>query len=798
MNENTAPEFPVKFERVLQEYHQLHEPEPSFVTRLETMLLERHAEQHSSRRDTARQRQSWLPILPFLRSYRWQLVSLAILLALLTALIAAGPQRVLGQVQRLLGYLPGIGFVDLNRARVMPAPVQVRQGNVTLEVKEVLAEPDRTIVAFSTQGISAEDLPWPNPAIKGGFTAALRLPDGQRLEARTWQVELAAGKVEFPPIPENITMVTLEIPRLPLVPEGAAPQEWKIPLSLVPAGGKPPESLFPEPYTPTGAAGSENGITLEVLQVAQGPEETGILVRLHWQDSTWKHVSFSHTTLRDDLGHIYWQLPGPSNAGIAVLHAPAAEPEATPDPRTYEETLRLAPLSLAAHRGTLSVYDISYNVPAQASFSFDPGPDPQPGQVWNLDDRLEVAGIPVRLVAAWLKENSGTKQPEPTSRYSLGFVFEAEPQNDLRLNYLDLRPQHSAFRPGSTGGMSGTGRMEIRLNLDEIVTEPFRVQVAEAFVSLYGPLEVSWDLPEGPLSASSVRRWSPKGLEQSKHGMTLRVDKAFLSDRVSWVEISAPSLPEGTKLLNFTNASAYSLQDRPRLQDPWGRTIEAAQSVTWSQGGRPGEDPLRLQFGPLPPLTRQLTLDIPGAMLLLPGQAALEVEVPQGLGFHQEEYTVTVVGGGGPERKEKQVRWVSNPWKVDLPLEIAGYSLHFTQARVEQNEDAATTYRLVLTGEPVISRLGEGTLSMLRFSAVVRPDGEKRIVGYEYGGYPLTETVFGGIGKDEGSRRFTARLEMDVTAKNGLELLPGRYHVELSGVAVWVEGRWRFRLLVDD
>ena len=99
----------------------------------------------------------WQPV----RSHRWATVGIAVLLAVAVAFLAVGPQRVWADLQRLLGYVPGVGFVGLEETRVLTAPVTVTRDGVTLRVEQVLAQPDGTTVVVSSEGLSPEDEVWP-------------------------------------------------------------------------------------------------------------------------------------------------------------------------------------------------------------------------------------------------------------------------------------------------------------------------------------------------------------------------------------------------------------------------------------------------------------------------------------------------------------------------------------------------------------------------------------------------------------------------------------------------------------
>ena len=206
---------------------------------------------------------------------RWATIAFGLLLAVAVALAAVGPQRVWAEVQRLLGYVPGVGFVDLQETRVLTAPVEVARDGVTLRVEQVLAQPGGTTVVIRIEGLPPEDQLWPHGAtVDDDFDPGLRLPDARRLPLKGCTLRLETSTLEFPPLPDDVYRVTLELPRLPLVPAGAAPEAWEVPLTLCPATGELVTELFPQPYALPDASDTHEDITLRVLEVAHSPEET--------------------------------------------------------------------------------------------------------------------------------------------------------------------------------------------------------------------------------------------------------------------------------------------------------------------------------------------------------------------------------------------------------------------------------------------------------------------------------------------------------------------------------------------
>jgi hypothetical protein len=163
-----------------------------------------------------------------------------------------------------------------------PAPISLTQEGITLHVEQVVARPDRTSVVIRSEGLPREDRLWPH----GGqhqatdYTFELHLPDGRILTSEIWTLRLGGGTLTFPPLPEDVTEVTLVVGRLPLVPPGLYAESWQMPLSLQPATTDLITALYPQPYIVTEAAVTHHDITVAVLEVAHTPEETAVLVQV--------------------------------------------------------------------------------------------------------------------------------------------------------------------------------------------------------------------------------------------------------------------------------------------------------------------------------------------------------------------------------------------------------------------------------------------------------------------------------------------------------------------------------------
>ncbi|MCL4260846.1 MAG: hypothetical protein KJZ52_09495, partial [Anaerolineales bacterium] len=182
------------------------------------------------------------------------LMTLVILLALT---LLTGVAYAIG---KLTGFIPGIGFVETSTLRVLAEPVAVTHDGITVSVEQVVADSERTIIVYKTEGLTVEAA---NSKGEGGgpfgSEAFLRLPNGSVLKeissegyAGTPEPLIAQVKTEggwpnyvwrlvYPSVPFDVNQLTLALPVLQNMPVGAAPENWEIAFRLKPA---PPELTF--------------------------------------------------------------------------------------------------------------------------------------------------------------------------------------------------------------------------------------------------------------------------------------------------------------------------------------------------------------------------------------------------------------------------------------------------------------------------------------------------------------------------------------------------------------------------
>ena len=762
--------------------------DPTFEHQLEARLVDRVRSQQGAgaREETAAQRIGAAMRRRFMPRWRRALTVAATLMAVIAlALVLVNPRRAWADFQRWLGYVPGIGFVHLEESRVLTAPVAVTRGDVTLYIKQVLAQPGRTVVIVSSEGLPPEDQIWPTgPDTDAIVEPVLELPDGQVLTATTFNLNWGGGTLEFPPLPDDVYHITLVLPRLPLVPEGVAPENWRVLLNLRSDTGDEVAAHFPQPYVPSGAEDTHRGVTLRLLRVAHSSKETALHLQLQWSNPEWHtHGHRGGTlTLRDDLGHVYYRTVNAGSesdsqsAVVKVQTAPDATPTLTPSLPTHEEVMTFAPVSPAARYLTYTLSGLAFDVPAKGRFSLDLGEDPQIGDTWPLDVDLQVAGFPVHLSRARWEEHSIGRPEEDRRETQLRLDFDPVPeQADVTLCGIRLTTDADGFRSGSGGGYNvSSNRMRAMLNVQantSIPTGEIDLWLDSVQLCLNDTWTLSWEIPDtGQAEATRAMpaRYRPEHTAQTRKGLTLEIEEMIVSDRLTWINVGLTEAPEGMSLL--TGYSPWGPGAYPRgiaLMDDRAHRYEHPEDVSWHASDR---SPARTAFAfePLQPLARRLTLEIPTVAVVKAAPAAFDVTVPEGV-------QVTLDASDAP--------WgASKPWQVDIPLDVAGYRMHFTEAQLEELNG---TTLLMLSSAPYCVQDDKHTLFGLEMRTVYAPDGREVNL----------ETAHSSAGSQkEDSTMHRAVLAFDVVdPKTGL-IQTGRYHVEIDGAWVGVEGPWNLTL----
>ena len=132
------------------------------------------------------------------------------------------------------------------------------------------------------------------------------------------------------------------------------------------------------------------------------------------------------------------------------------------------------------------IEDFSVDLPG---FRFDPGPTPQVGQTWTLNEMVNVDSLKLHVVGAKLMAESG-------------LVFEFEAAGDVTgvlLYTTDPRLR------GSTGGVPVQNKnFTSSMKFDNLPLQPFDVHIRSVYFTIHGPWKIKWQPPAASTPDASV------------------------------------------------------------------------------------------------------------------------------------------------------------------------------------------------------------------------------------------------------------------------------------------------------
>jgi len=342
---------------------------------------------------------------------RMKVFAITILVLLVLATVLVNVPSVKAAIQRWLGYVPGIGLVSEGQIRVLAEPVSVKRDGITLRVEQVLVDSNQTTLRYSVDGIQPDmldsDSMWNTPGCSKDVS--LRMPENEFLpidQAGTSWITGYEQRISYPAIPSTMNEATFVMPCIRSAVPGKAPEDWELSFHLIPA---PPEmTAFPvieistpmEATTtalPTMAANttlSTDGISLVLDRAVQMDDGYLIYATIHWENTGFSSVNRNEATTIHLL----------DANGQEVLYADDLDATASmtwqPEQTTF--AIKTAPIQVTGSL-TLVLDSVSVTVatPVDASFTFDPGTDPKPGQVWQINQDIDVGyGHSLRVLKA--------------------------------------------------------------------------------------------------------------------------------------------------------------------------------------------------------------------------------------------------------------------------------------------------------------------------------------------------------------------------------------------------------------
>ena len=406
----------------------------------------------------------------------------AMLIALLILLTLSGVAYAIG---RSLGYIPGIGIVDQSTPiRTLAEPVSLTRDGIKITVSDVVLTSSKSVVIYTVENIPQEklsrDVAAPGCGSKPEDHTQLKLPDGTLqdhlgYEAGGWGTGYKSTYT-FAPLAAQVNDALLLIPCIEGSLPGTLPKQWELPLRFIPA---PPEMTIVPVIEVTPSQEPTTGESPLAIEKIVETDRGFILIG-----------SFNSNGLPQDASAldfstypIFTDANGQEvlyDFATSQLESPIEKPPAGSFPWAFEiiNKQHAYPLTM-----TVSAVAAQYSE-SSASFEFDAGPNPQEGQVWDLNQDIELAGYPVRVVKV--------------IRTADGYSFDFE--SAAMFHGVSLAIENSL--PGGSGlGDPGHFISVVRFE-GEVPSGKLMVQASNPVVAISGNWQIQWGVENLPVDES--------------------------------------------------------------------------------------------------------------------------------------------------------------------------------------------------------------------------------------------------------------------------------------------------------
>lgn len=423
----------------------------------------------------------------------WAVVLACVIIMIFAALII-GPQKVYARFLKMIGYYPGAGFVDLKQVWVLENGVTQVHNEQKLTVARGISDAYRTDLWLEF-----------NDEARPVDGAWLEAEEGMRFELLNWNYTpdrpgSRGVEMHFTPLPASIKQVTL------ILPEG-----WRIPLTWVPgdSGAIYPIGIVTTPVISSQPAtvstktdmseeeGSPCAVAMDiefcVRAAVRAEGELQVFLEAISENSTIPGSDYS-LSMFDVPGEMSQLILKDSGGTVYQVNENFIQPGGDPTGRTT--TLHFPAAGHVAGQLRLQIPTVLVSVPLSEEMSIDLGSQPEPGQKIDIDDTIDVAGMPVHFGKA---ELIGSRHND-----SLMLVVSSDPIAE----YGNLRPYSIA--PGRPEGIedrygagTGSGSIYIRIELMQprgVFTGVLHIPLVSASILVEGPFTLSFNAPSEMMS----------------------------------------------------------------------------------------------------------------------------------------------------------------------------------------------------------------------------------------------------------------------------------------------------------
>lgn len=383
----------LKFQRIEKDIKLLLTPQDDskeFLSSLRGQVLQKYASRQTR---------------PSFFTFRPVWITTIILIMAVTSILVIGPQKVYASFMKLFGYVPGVGLVEQDSTiRILTEPVSLTRDGITVSVNQVILTANETRLEYGVSGVPLSAYPEGEMVTGCIEQPFLYLPDGSLISLSD-------------PIPNDFNTATFMMPCIFNTLPGTVPTNWSLDLQFIPA---PPDfKILPVVDThPTETPQEEVKLT-----------ETGIVPSLT-NNNPYATVSIEKYIETED-GYILLGVVRPDIAEGEWLQITGAATirDANDQKISYEYPTDIQyqqeseepmngggsfalkikgaevkfPITISFSGVVISPVDPQ----ATATLSIGVGENPQPGDVIEVNQTVDLAGYPVQLLTMTVDSRKG-------------------------------------------------------------------------------------------------------------------------------------------------------------------------------------------------------------------------------------------------------------------------------------------------------------------------------------------------------------------------------------------------------
>jgi hypothetical protein len=404
-------------------------------------------------------------------------ITTIILIMVVTSILIIGPQKVYASFMKLLGYVPGVGLVEQDSTiRILAEPVSLTRDGITVSVNQGILTANETRLEYGVSGVPLSAYPEGEMVTGCIEQPFLYLPDGSLISLSD-------------PIPNDINTATFMMPCIFNTLPGTVPTNWSLDLQFIPA---PPDfKILPVVDThPTETPQEELKLTeTEIAPTLTNNNPYATVSIEKYIETEDGYILLG--VVRPDIAEGEWlQITGA--ATIQDVNDQKISYEYPMDIQYQQETdepmngggsfaiqIKGAKIEFPITIGFSGVVISPVDPLATATITVDVGDNPQPGDVIEVNQTVDLAGYPVQLLTMTVDSRNG-------------YSFHIDPGETLSSVSVQISGYNAV---GAGGGAAWGGPFHTSLSYMELPTgqleivfdNPMRTTETEAWITSWQP-----------------------------------------------------------------------------------------------------------------------------------------------------------------------------------------------------------------------------------------------------------------------------------------------------------------------